>query len=170
MAIDSSILLATEEDWETESSSLTLAVKMVSTVEEAIHHINTYGICILKQLLLKTRKTISKFFTSVDAAALYHNASTRFRYGSNLDRSGNWYQYTKATCKRTNGASALTSTKYVIRGNGRIQNNNKRHSIGLVSFIIKINYHTNSPTSIALNKRNSHPANKKLPNILLMTA
>ncbi len=43
LALDSSIVLASEEDWGTEFLSLTLAVKVVSSIEEAIHHINTYG-------------------------------------------------------------------------------------------------------------------------------
>ncbi len=66
LAIDSSIALASEEDWETEFLSLTLAVKVVSTVEEAIHHINTYGSMHSEAIITENEENVSKFFTSVD--------------------------------------------------------------------------------------------------------
>ena len=60
VAIDSSILLATEEDWETEFY-LTLAVKVVSTVEDAIHHINTYGSMHSEAIITENEENVSKF-------------------------------------------------------------------------------------------------------------
>ena len=62
--------------------SLTLAVKLVSSIEEAIHHINTYGSMHSEAIISENEENVSKFFVSVDAAALYHNASTRFTDGS----------------------------------------------------------------------------------------
>ena len=62
--------------------SLTLAVKIVSSIEEAIHHINTYGSMHSEAIISENEENVSKFFVSVDAAALYHNASTRFTDGS----------------------------------------------------------------------------------------
>ena len=78
-------------------------------------------LCILKQLLLKTRKT-SASFTSVDAAALYHNASTRFTDGSEFGFGAEIGISTqKLHVRGPMGLPALTSTKYVIRGNGQIR-------------------------------------------------
>ncbi len=122
VAIDSSILLATEEDWETEFLSLTLAVKVVSTVEEAIHHINTYGSMHSEAIITENEENVSKFFTSVDAAALYHNASTRFTDGSEFGFGAEIGISTqKLHVRGPMGLPALTSTKYVIRGNGQIR-------------------------------------------------
>ncbi|HDV4620374.1 TPA: gamma-glutamyl phosphate reductase, partial [Bacillus anthracis] len=82
LAMDSTIVLASEEDWGTEFLSLTPAVKLVSSIEEAIHHINTYGSMHSEAIISENEEKVSKFFVSVDAAALYHNASTRFTDGS----------------------------------------------------------------------------------------
>ena len=65
------------------------------------------------------------------------------------------------------GLPALTSTKYVIRGNGQIII--KDTQLAWVSFIIKINYHTNSPTSIALNKETAIPLTRSFQTFLPMT-
>lgn len=112
LAMDSSIVLASEEDWGTEFLSLTLAVKVVSSIEEAIHHINTYGSMHSEAIISENEENVSKFFVSVDAAALYHNASTRFTDGSEFGFGAeNWHQYTKATRKRTNGASSINFHK-----------------------------------------------------------
>ncbi|PGE06268.1 glutamate-5-semialdehyde dehydrogenase [Bacillus toyonensis] len=122
LAIDSSIALASEEDWETEFLSLTLAVKVVSTVEEAIHHINTYGSMHSEAIITENEENVSKFFTSVDAAALYHNASTRFTDGSEFGFGAEIGISTqKLHVRGPMGLPALTSTKYVIRGNGQIR-------------------------------------------------
>ncbi|MBG9500562.1 gamma-glutamyl phosphate reductase, partial [Bacillus thuringiensis] len=121
-AMDSSIVLASEEDWGTEFLSLTLAVKVVSTVEEAIHHINTYGSMHSEAIITENEENVSKFFTSVDAAALYHNASTRFTDGSEFGFGAEIGISTqKLHVRGPMGLPALTSTKYVIRGNGQIR-------------------------------------------------
>ncbi|PDZ45751.1 glutamate-5-semialdehyde dehydrogenase [Bacillus wiedmannii] len=122
LAIDSSIVLASEEDWETEFLSLTLAVKVVSSIEEAIHHINTYGSMHSEAIISENEENVNKFFTSVDAAALYHNASTRFTDGSEFGFGAEIGISTqKLHVRGPMGLSALTSTKYVIRGNGQIR-------------------------------------------------
>jgi glutamate-5-semialdehyde dehydrogenase len=122
LAIDSSIALASEEDWETEFLSLTLAVKVVSTTEEAIHHINTYGSMHSEAIITENEENVSKFFTSVDAAALYHNASTRFTDGYEFGFGAEIGISTqKLHVRGPMGLPALTSTKYVIRGNGQIR-------------------------------------------------
>ncbi|MFV0945834.1 glutamate-5-semialdehyde dehydrogenase [Bacillus pacificus] len=122
LAIDSSIVLASEEDWGTEFLSLTLAVKLVSSIEEAIHHINTYGSMHSEAIISENEENVSKFFVSVDAAALYHNASTRFTDGSEFGFGAEIGISTqKLHVRGPMGLPALTSTKYVIRGNGQIR-------------------------------------------------
>ncbi|PES64969.1 glutamate-5-semialdehyde dehydrogenase [Bacillus cereus] len=121
-AIDSSIVLASEEDWGTEFLSLTLAVKVVSSIEEAIHHINTYGSMHSEAIITENEENVGKFFTAVDAAALYHNASTRFTDGSEFGFGAEIGISTqKLHVRGPMGLPALTSTKYVIRGNGQIR-------------------------------------------------
>ena len=61
LAIDFSIALASEEDWETEFLSLTLAVKVVSTTEEAIHHINTYGSMHSEVIITENEEKVTNF-------------------------------------------------------------------------------------------------------------
>ncbi|PEJ08650.1 glutamate-5-semialdehyde dehydrogenase [Bacillus wiedmannii] len=122
LAIDSSIVLASEEDWETEFLSLTLAVKVVSSIEEAIHHINKYGSMHSEAIISENEENVSKFFTAVDAAALYHNVSTRFTDGSEFGFGAEIGISTqKLHVRGPMGLPALTSTKYVIRGNGQIR-------------------------------------------------
>ncbi|PEY43430.1 glutamate-5-semialdehyde dehydrogenase [Bacillus cereus] len=122
LAIDSAIVPASEEDWGTEFLSLTLAVKMVSSVEEVIDHINTYGSMHSEAIITENEENVSKFFTSVDAAALYHNASTRFTDGFEFGFGAEIGISTqKLHVRGPMGLSALTSTKYVIRGNGQIR-------------------------------------------------
>ncbi|MED3038228.1 glutamate-5-semialdehyde dehydrogenase [Bacillus tropicus] len=122
LALDSSIVLASEEDWGTEFLSLTLAVKVVSSIEEAIHHINTHGSMHSEAIISENEENVSKFFVSVDAAALYHNASTRFTDGSEFGFGAEIGISTqKLHVRGPMGLPALTSTKYVIRGNGQIR-------------------------------------------------
>ncbi|PHC88609.1 glutamate-5-semialdehyde dehydrogenase [Bacillus wiedmannii] len=122
LALDSSIVLASAEDWGTEFLSLTLAVKVVSSIEEAIHHINTYGSMHSEAIISENEENVSKFFTSVDTAALYHNASTRFTDGSEFGFGAEIGISTqKLHVRGPMGLPALTSTKYVIRGNGQIR-------------------------------------------------
>ncbi|MCP1123830.1 glutamate-5-semialdehyde dehydrogenase [Bacillus sp. 3103sda1] len=122
LAIDSSLVPASEEDWETEFLSLTLAVRIVSSVEEAIRHINAYGSMHSEAIITENEENVSKFFTSVDAAALYHNASTRFTDGFEFGFGAEIGISTqKLHARGPMGLSALTSTKYVIRGNGQIR-------------------------------------------------
>ncbi|EJS69771.1 glutamate-5-semialdehyde dehydrogenase [Bacillus cereus] len=122
LAIDSSIVLASEEDWGTEFLSLTLAVKVASSIEEAIYHINTYGSMHSEAIITEDEENVNKFFTSVDAAALYHNASTRFTDGSEFGFGAEIGISTqKLHVRGPMGLPALTSTKYVIRGNGQIR-------------------------------------------------
>ncbi|WP_042349321.1 glutamate-5-semialdehyde dehydrogenase [Bacillus massiliigorillae] len=120
-AFDTAIL-ATEEDWGTEYLSLTISVKIVGGVEEAINHINKYGTKHSEAILTEDAKNAAVFLNKVDAAAVYHNASTRFTdgfefgYGAEIGISTQ-----KLHARGPMGLEALTSSKFVIRGEGQIR-------------------------------------------------
>lgn len=112
--------LATEEDYATEFLSLTLSVKVVDNVYEAIDHINTYGTNHSEAIITEDALAAAAFLNSVDAAAVYHNASTRFTdgfefgYGAEIGISTQ-----KLHARGPMGLPALTSTKYYVTGNGQ---------------------------------------------------
>ncbi|GAA3329347.1 hypothetical protein GCM10020331_077040 [Ectobacillus funiculus] len=113
---------ATEEDWETEYNDLILAIKIVATTEEAIAHINQYGTKHSEAIVTNNDESIAKFFTSVDAAALYHNASTRFTDGFEFGFGAEIGISTqKLHARGPMGLPALTSTKYIVHGTGQIR-------------------------------------------------
>lgn len=113
---------ATEEDWYTEYSALKISVKVVGNVEEAIVHINQYGTNHSEAIITKDEKNAALFLAKVDAAAVYHNASTRFTdgfefgYGAEIGISTQ-----KLHARGPMGLKALTSSKYLIYGNGQIR-------------------------------------------------
>ena len=76
---------ATEEDWKTEYCDLILSIKVVTTIEEAIEHINTFGSHHTDAIVTEDTTAFDRFFAEVDSAGVYLNASTRFadgyRYG-----------------------------------------------------------------------------------------
>ncbi len=72
---------AKEEDWATEFLAPILAVKLVETVDEAMEHIERYGTKHSEAIISECNEHVEQFFTRVDAAVLYHNASTRFTDG-----------------------------------------------------------------------------------------
>jgi glutamate-5-semialdehyde dehydrogenase len=114
---------ATEEDWYTEYSALKISVKIVKDVMEAITHINTYGTKHSEAIITESSENADIFLSSVDAAAVYHNASTRFTdgfefgYGAEIGISTQ-----KLHARGPMGLKALTSSKYFIYGNGQIRN------------------------------------------------
>jgi glutamate-5-semialdehyde dehydrogenase len=113
---------ATEEDWYTEYLSLTVSIKVVKNVDEAIRHINQYGTKHSEAIITDDEKNASLFLTKVDAAAVYHNASTRFTdgfefgYGAEIGISTQ-----KLHARGPMGLPALTSSKYFIYGNGQVR-------------------------------------------------
>jgi len=113
---------ATEEDWHTEYSALKISVKVVKDVEEAIEHINQYGTNHSEAIITEDEKNAALFLAKVDAAAVYHNASTRFTdgfefgYGAEIGISTQ-----KLHARGPMGLKALTSSKYLIYGNGQIR-------------------------------------------------
>ncbi|MGG3684686.1 glutamate-5-semialdehyde dehydrogenase [Aeribacillus sp. FSL K6-3256] len=114
--------LATEEDWETEYLDYTMAVKLVSNVDEAIEHINRYGTNHSEAIITENAANVEKFFKLVDSAALYHNASTRFTDGFEFGFGAEIGISTqKLHARGPMGLPALTSTKYIITGSGQIR-------------------------------------------------
>ncbi len=114
---------ATEKDWHTEYLDLIIAVKIVSTLKQAIDHINRYGTKHTEAILSNSKKNIETFFRHVDAAAVYSNASTRFTDGNEFGMGAEIGISTqKLHARGPMGLKALTTTKYIIRGNGQIRN------------------------------------------------
>ena len=104
---------------------------MVATVEEAIHHINTYGSMHSEAIITENERKRQQVFTSVDAAALYHNASTRFTDGSEFGFGAEIGISTqKLHVRGIHGASSINFHK--ICNSWKWTNstkNNKRHPI-----------------------------------------
>lgn len=121
-AYDDSVILATEEDWSTEYNDYILSIKAVTSVEEAIAHINTYGTRHSEAILTTNERAAQLFLNAVDAAAVYVNASTRFTdgfeygFGAEIGISTQ-----KLHARGPMGLPALTSYKYVVRGNGQVR-------------------------------------------------
>ncbi|WP_447402817.1 glutamate-5-semialdehyde dehydrogenase [Lysinibacillus sp. fkY74-1] len=118
----SGALPATEEDYATEFLDLKISVKLVENVYEAIEHIHHYGTNHSEAIITEDLLVAETFLTNVDAAAVYHNASTRFTdgfefgYGAEIGISTQ-----KLHARGPMGLPALTSTKYFIYGNGQIR-------------------------------------------------
>jgi glutamate-5-semialdehyde dehydrogenase len=120
--IDQSLPLATEEDWESEFSNLTVALRVVEDLDEAINHIHTYGSKHSEAIITESMENVDVFFKRVDAAALYHNASTRFTDGFEFGFGAEIGISTqKLHARGPMGLPALTSTKYIVRGTGQIR-------------------------------------------------
>lgn len=113
-------LPATEDDYATEYLDLKISVKLVENVYEAIEHIHYFGTNHSEAIITEDQLTAETFLNNVDAAAVYHNASTRFTdgfefgYGAEIGISTQ-----KLHARGPMGLPALTSTKYVIHGNGQ---------------------------------------------------
>jgi glutamate-5-semialdehyde dehydrogenase len=113
---------ATEKDWANEYLSLDLAVKTVSSLEEAIEHIDLYGTKHSEAIITENTDTAKKFMQLVDAAALYHNASTRFTDGGALGFGAEIGISTqKLHARGPMGLPALTTRKYLMSGNGQVR-------------------------------------------------
>lgn len=116
------ILTATEEDWGTEYLDAIISVKIVDSIDEAIAHINRYNTGHSESIITKDYDHALKFQDEVDAAAVYVNASTRFTDGFEFGFGAEIGISTqKLHARGPMGLEALTSTKYIIFGNGQIR-------------------------------------------------
>jgi len=113
---------ATEEDWGTEYHDLKMSVKVVADLDEAIAHINRYGTKHSEAIVTADYAAARRFLQEVDAAAVYVNASTRFTDGGEFGLGAEIGISTqKLHARGPMGLSALTSTKYVLMGDGQIR-------------------------------------------------
>ena len=116
------IVPATEEDWGTEYLDAIISVKTVSSIEEAIAHINKYNTGHSESIITKDYTNALKFQDEIDAAAVYVNASTRFTDGFEFGFGAEIGISTqKLHARGPMGLEALTTTKYVIFGDGQIR-------------------------------------------------
>ena len=113
---------ATEEDWATEYHDNIVSIKIVNSLEEAINHINRYGSKHSESIITEDKKRAEKFLKEVDAAAVFHNVSTRLHDGGVFGLGAEIGISTgKLHARGAMGARELTSTKFVVRGNGNIR-------------------------------------------------
>ncbi|KAA3619719.1 MAG: glutamate-5-semialdehyde dehydrogenase [Calditrichaeota bacterium] len=114
--------MAQESDWGEEFLSLILAVKIVPSLEAAIDHIRTYSSKHTEAIVTQNVTSAEKFLAEIDAAAVYVNASTRFTDGFEFGFGAEIGISTqKLHARGPMGLQALTSSKYIVRGNGQIR-------------------------------------------------
>lgn len=120
--ISDKIVAATEEDWETEYLDLIISLKVVKDIEEAINHINHYSTKHSESIITKDYQNAQKFLNEVDSSCVYVNASTRFTDGGEFGLGAEIGISTqKLHARGPMGLKELTTTKYVIYGNGQIR-------------------------------------------------
>jgi glutamate-5-semialdehyde dehydrogenase len=116
------LLAATEEDWDTEYLSLTMAIRVVDSVAEAIEHIAAHGSGHSEAIVTRDTASARAFQLGVDAACVYTNASTRFTDGGEFGMGaeiGNSTQ--KLHARGPIGLRELCSFKYLIEGDGHVR-------------------------------------------------
>ncbi|MEC2343871.1 glutamate-5-semialdehyde dehydrogenase [Paenibacillus barengoltzii] len=113
---------ATDEDYATEYNDYILNVKIVRNLDEAMAHIARFGTKHSECIVTQDSANAERFQQEVDAAAVYHNASTRFTDGFEFGFGAEIGISTqKLHARGPMGLTALTSSKYIIQGNGQIR-------------------------------------------------
>ena len=119
IAPNATVLTATDEDWATEYSDLRISVKVVDSLDDAIAHINLYGSKHTESIITEDEEAARRFMEEVDAAGVYHNASTRFadgyRYGLGAELG---ISTSKLHARGPVGLEGLTTYKYKLFGDG----------------------------------------------------
>jgi len=114
------IIAATEADWSTEYGDLKITVKIVRDLDAAIEHINHYGSRHTESIITRDQKAAETFLAEVDAASVFHNASTRFadgfRYGLGAEVG---ISNSKLHARGPVGLDGLLTYKYKLRGSGQ---------------------------------------------------
>ena len=118
---EAKLVPAIEKDWSTEYSDLILSVKIVDTLEQGLEHIHKYGSKHTECIVTEDQAVAERFLQEVDAAGVFHNASTRFadgyRYGLGAEVG---ISNGKLHSRGPMGIEGLTTYKYKLRGNGHI--------------------------------------------------
>ncbi len=121
LAHSTDVMLANEGDWATEYSDLIVAVRIIPSLDEAITHIHTYGSGHTEAIVTEDATAAAHFMESVDAAGVYHNASTRFadgfRYGFGAELG---ISTSKLHARGPVGLEGLTTYKYKLIGDGQV--------------------------------------------------
>ena len=113
---------ATPEDWGTEYLDYILSLKLVDSLDEAIRHINRYNTGHSEAIITQDYNHAQEFLNRIDAAAVYVNASTRFTDGGEFGFGAEIGISTqKLHARGPMGLKALTTTKYIIYGNGQVR-------------------------------------------------
>ncbi len=113
---------AQESDWGKEYLDYIMSVKIVESLEEAINHIFQYGSMHSEAIVTRDYARANQFLDEVDAAAVYVNASTRFTDGGQFGLGAETGISTqKLHARGPMGLKELTTTKYIIRGQGQIR-------------------------------------------------
>jgi len=116
------VIPVTEDDYRTEFLDFALAVRVVTDFDQAIKHIMQYSSGHSECIVTNNNSTAERFLSCVDAAAVYHNASTRFTDGGEFGLGAEIGISTqKLHARGPMGLEELTSYKYIIRGNGQIR-------------------------------------------------
>ncbi len=116
------VVAATEEDWGREYLSLDISIACVQGIEQAIDHINYYSSHHSEAILSQDYSAVNRFLQDVDSAAVYANASTRFTDGGEFGLGAEIGISTqKLHARGPMGLTALTSTKFILEGEGQIR-------------------------------------------------
>ena len=120
--ISDKIIKATESDWGEEYLDLIISVKTVNNIDEAIEHISNYSTKHSESIITSNYENAEKFLNEIDSSCVYVNASTRFTDGGEFGFGAEIGISTqKLHARGPMGLKELTTTKYVIRGNGQIR-------------------------------------------------
>ena len=121
-AMDGAVVPASEEDWSTEYGDLRLSVKIVASIKEAMEHIARYGTGHSECIVTNDYSQAQLFQKTVDAAAVYVNASTRFTDGNEFGFGAEIGISTqKLHARGPMALPELTSTKYLVCGSGQVR-------------------------------------------------
>ena len=112
---------ATEADWKAEYLDLTLAVRVVNSLADAVAHINTYGSGHTECIVTKSNKNAQEFIAGVDAACVFHNCSTRFSDGFRFGKGAEiGISTNKIHARGPVGLEGLVIYRYILKGKGHV--------------------------------------------------
>ena len=115
-------MTATDEDWDTEYLGMTMAIKVVDSLDEAIDHVNRHGTGHSEAIVSSDAAAADAFTSGVDAACVYVNASTRFTDGGEFGMGAEMGNSTqKLHARGPIALRELTTSKYVVHGTGQVR-------------------------------------------------